>query len=127
MKKIFLSCILVLVGLVCFAQKGDSTQHKKRTPEERADRLTAWMAKTVNLTGDQKAKVATINLKYAKLNQEKKTEDQGNRSSMMSDFKANEAERDAELKGVLTVDQFQTYTAAKQQMAEKRKGRRGSN
>ena len=82
------------------------------------------MAKTVTLTDDQKAKVQAVNLKYARLNQEIKTEDQGNRGSLWKDIKANEAERDAELKAVLTPEQFQTYTTAKQQMAEKVKQRK---
>jgi periplasmic protein CpxP/Spy len=126
MKKIILSGTFALVGLSCLAQGGDGSR-QKRTPEERADQYTAWIAKTVTLTDDQKTKVAAVNLKYAKLNEEARSADQGNRASMSKDIKANDEQRDAELKGILTTVQFQAYITAKQQMEEQRKARRANN
>jgi len=126
MKKIIFLCAFALIGLSCVAQGGDGAR-QKRTPEERADMYTAWIAKTVTLTDDQKTKVAAVNLKYAKLNDEARTDDKGNRASTSKDVKANDEQRDTELKGILTADQFEAYTTAKQQMEEKRKERRKAN
>ncbi len=126
MKKLILSCALALIGLSGFAQNGGGGR-QRRTPQERADQYTAFIAKTVTLTDDQKTKVAAVNLKYANLNEQNRSQDSGNRAAMMKAVKANDEARNTELKGILTVDQFQAYATAKQQMEEKRKERRGKN
>ncbi len=123
MKKIIISCIFSLSMIGCFAQNANNA--KVKTPEQRADHLTNWMTKAANLSNDQKTKVYAVNLKYAQTNQATKSADQNNRKQMWQDLKANENEREAELKGIMTTEQFQAYSIAKQQLVEKRRERKG--
>lgn len=120
MKKMICSFVISLFCAGVFAQSGQSTS----TPEQRAERITNWMTKTLTLAADQKTKVYDINLKYAKLNQETRANDADDRKAMRQDLKASEKEREDEFKAVLTPDQFKSFQAAKQGLLEKGKERR---
>src|SRR5215469_13572886 len=98
MKQLFGLVIVCLSYVGAFAQS-QSTTPAASTPEQRAERITAWMTKKLTLTDDQKSKIYDINLKYAKLNQETRTNDADNRKAMLQDLKASEKEREDEFKG----------------------------
>ncbi|GHN00508.1 hypothetical protein WSM22_19970 [Cytophagales bacterium WSM2-2] len=121
MKKLILSGFLILVGVMGFAQR----QAASRTPEQRAEAITTWMTKKLKLTDDQKTRIYDVNLKYAKLNQEARTEDANNTKTLHEELRANEKEREADFKTILTPEQQQAFQTAKQELAERRKGRRG--
>lgn len=115
-----------IAGLLCvgaFAQN-DPSSSKTSTPEQRAERITNWMNKKLTLTADQKSKIYDVNLKYAKLNQETRTNDADNRKAMHQELKASEKEREDEFKTILTPEQFQSFQTAKQGLVEKRTVRR---
>ena len=123
MKKIFFCGLLMVFTIGSFAQS-NQTVAKGRTPEQRAEHLTGWMDKKLTLTTDQKSKIYDVNLKYAKMNQEARTSDTDNRKAMHQELKANEKEREAEFKTILTAEQFQSFETAKQELVAKRIERR---
>ncbi|HTH57642.1 MAG TPA: hypothetical protein VL728_16445 [Cyclobacteriaceae bacterium] len=123
MKKLICSFIVCLCCAGAFAQTDQSTA-KTSTPEQRAERITNWMSEKLTLTADQKTKVYDINLKYAKLNSETRTNDSANRNAMLQELNASEKEREREFQAVLTADQFKSFQTAKQQLLKRSSLRR---
>jgi hypothetical protein len=108
--------ILVLfVGLLGFSPSICAQEKTPATPEERATKLTEWMKSTLRLNDSQVSQVQTINSKYAQKNEEIKSAGMGKRKKMQT-LKANETGRDAELKTVLTPEQYTTYETKKDEM-----------
>jgi len=104
---------LVLMSSAVFAQG-----MQKRTPEERAQNQMKWMQNNLALTGDQNQKPYNILLKYA-------TEtDNARATGQKGERKEIKADKDAELKGILTGNQYQLYRAHMEQMKEKMQQRR---
>ncbi len=122
MKQLIFSVLLMVIALVSHAQNAPTK--KTRTPEQRAEHLTNWMNEKVALTAEQKTKIYEVNLKYAKINQEARAKDADNRKAIHQELKANEVEREAEFKAILTADQFKTFQTAKEEKKEMRKERR---
>ena len=89
----------------------------KSTPEERANKLTEWMKKDLQLNNNQLSQVQAINLKYAQQNEQLKGSSE-TKEQKMKTMKETEASRDAELKGVLTADQFKKWQAKKSEAKE---------
>ena len=90
---------------------------KNTTPEERATVQTAMMRTKLGLKEADVPKVAAINQKYAeKMNPIIK----GTEGPLMKmrEAKAIEQEKEAELKKVLSPDQFQKFLAMKEEMRE---------
>ena len=99
-------------------QKGGGPGAAK--PEDRAKRLTEMMKESLKLTAAQEPKVAAINLKYAKKNDDvRKIADTAVQRKTM---RANNSQKDAELKGVLTADQFKSYLKYVEEMKTRRRG-----
>ncbi|QCR24358.1 DUF4890 domain-containing protein [Pontibacter sp. SGAir0037] len=103
---------------------------EKRTPEERAQLRTERMSERLELNASQKQKVQALHLKQAKEMQAmradaKSKEDAGkNREAM----KARHVQYDAELKGILTPQQYAKYQADQAEMRarfEKRSQEKG--
>ena len=115
-KQMVCLAIMAFMCLPAFAQN----QKSAKSPDDRAKAMTGWMKTNLKLTDDQAAKVLTINQKYASMNQDLQGGTQSKMEKMKA-FKANEKSRDAELKGVLTSDQFSQYQAKKEEMKEKSK------
>lgn len=99
-------------------------------PEDMAKRQTEQIGEYVKYTGDQEAKVNEINLKYAKKMQEMRGEPGSFRD--MSDAQRQEfrkkmdevnAQKDEELKGLFTADQYKQYEVFKEEMAKMRRER----
>lgn len=125
MKKYILT--LAIASAAIFAQAQNSTQptspeaprqHKHHDPNERATHLTERMAKELNLTDDQKAKVMTINLEAAKKNEALRSG--GKDTTKRGEHQKIEQERETKLKGVLTSEQFQKFLTKKEEMKQKR-------
>ena len=105
----FVSFLLIaMLSLNLYAQQGKKgSDFIKATPEERAKRLTEMMKENLKLTTVQEPKVSAINLKYGKKNEEvKKISDT---TLQRKTLKENNKLKDAELKGVLTPEQFTAY------------------
>lgn len=102
--------IFFLVIICCssaFAQAATES-----TPEERAQRWDTWMKEQLTLSAEQEVKAHDINLKYAKQNEGLKAKE-GSRKSKFQELKKTNIDKDAELKEILTEDQFKIYQEKK--------------
>ena len=91
---------------------------KQSTPQERARIQTDMMKAKLGLSPDQLTKVAAINEKYAQQMQPIIQSSEGPFMRMRQMREVSTA-KEAELKGVLSADQFQKYLAEKEEMKEK--------
>lgn len=101
-KQILALLVLLTLSAGLFAQTPSNGQRNKKTPEERAQMQTDHMAKRLNLTEAQKAKVYDINFKYDKKAAEK-------RRKTIDEKKAVQLEKRAEMQKVLTAEQMKIY------------------
>lgn len=117
------------LAVISYAQQGSDNKSAKtvRTPEDRATIFTKWIDKTVTLTPDQQTKVQAVNLKYANMKQAVRDSAQANRKAMRQEVMADNKEQDAELKSILTSDQYIAYTAARKQKMEDMRSKRKRN
>lgn len=104
-------CIAFLLIVVCFSSAFSQTATES-TPEERAQRWATWMKEQLALSPDQETKAHAINLKYASQNEDLKTSTAGRRDKFRQ-LKSRDNDKDAELKEILTADQFQQYQQKK--------------
>jgi len=115
-----LMILFIFSGSAIFAQQHDNMGGGRATPEDRAKRQTEMMKENLKLTAAQEPKIAAINLKYVKKNDDaRKIADTAvQRKTMLT----NNTQKDAELKGVLTADQFKSYLRFVEEMKARRRG-----
>lgn len=97
------------------------------SPEDMSAKQTEHMTEKLGLSEDQTAKVKAINLTYAQKIQEAREENSGDRSAMQEITTAINKEKAAELKTVLTDEQYKTFEqmqASESKRKGKQKGRR---
>lgn len=116
MKKLLLLTVLA-TSMTVAVQAQDKTA---KTPQERAKARTERMSKELGLTPDQAAKVEAINVKYADKAVDMRTERQAERTEVRKEGMAMRDAHDAEIKAVLTADQYAQWTAKKEEMKERR-------
>lgn len=87
------------------------------TPDERASAQTAMMKAKLDLTADQLPKIAAINQKYAQ-KMEPIIKGSSGMFMKMNQMRGVNEEKEAELKQVLSPEQFQKYLASKAEMRE---------
>jgi len=87
------------------------------TPDERASAQTAMMKVKLDLTADQLLKIAAINQKYAQ-KMEPIIKGSSGMFMKMNQMRGVNEEKEAELKQVLSPEQFQKYLASKAEMRE---------
>jgi hypothetical protein len=87
------------------------------TPDQRATAQTAMMKENLDLTPEQLPQIAAINLKYAQ-KMEPIIKGSSGMLMKMSQMRGVNEEKEAELKGVLSPEQFQKYLASKDEMRE---------
>lgn len=111
--------VLAFVSLLAVrsAVGADLDQLKDTTPEERAMAQTMMMRSKLGLKEDQVPKIAAINKKYA---EKMEPVIKGSEGPLMKmrDAKGIEQEKEAELKTVLSPDQFQKFQDMKEEMRE---------
>ena len=103
------SVVLMMISVTSMQAQGNRPDRDfaKASPEDRAKRLTEMMKDSLSLTAAQEPRVATINLKYARKNEElRKIADTTARRKAFQD---SNKQKDAELKVVLTPKQFAKY------------------
>jgi len=112
--------VIVLTGALgaSHAWAADLDALKDTTPKERAAAQTAMMKSKLELTDAQTPKIAAINQKYADRMEPVIKGSEGPLMKMRA-AKQIETEKEADLKGVLTPDQFQKFLAAKEEMRQK--------
>lgn len=118
MKRIIVM-LLALVPMFAFAQNAQP----KKTVDERVQDQTERMAKDLNLSEEQKAKVAAINEKYLEDAKVRKDEAKAERQVRAAEAKKQADARDAELKAVLTEEQYAKHLEIKASKQEKRQGK----
>jgi len=115
--------VMLLAASVSFAQ--DQQQwRQKMTPDQRAKNQTEMMQKNLSLTKDQYGKVYDINLYYANetdslMKMPRGRDKRAERESIQKD-------KEAELKNVLSPDQYQKYQAMVAEMKQRMEERRNS-
>jgi hypothetical protein len=91
---------------------------KDTTPAERAAAQTMMMKEKLSLTDEQLPKVKAINEKYAE-EMDPIIKGSGGMLMKMGSMRAVEDKKEAELKGVLSSDQFAQFQAMKSEMRDK--------
>ena len=109
---------LSLLIVVAAGAQNEMEKLKSSTPEERARLQTEMMKTKLGLTTDQTPKVAAINQKYAQRMDPIIKGQEGPLMRLRQMREVGQA-KEAELKGVLSPEQFQKYLAEKQEMREK--------
>ncbi|HSI70934.1 MAG TPA: hypothetical protein VK941_11920 [Gillisia sp.] len=137
MKKIFLSLLALMIGVVSFAQeqKRERKQmHKQerveRSAEEMASLRTERMAAQLSLTDVQKEKINSLFLEQAKERKttmaearEKREMKKGNKEDRKREMEArmeNRKEMQEQLKTVLTPAQYEEWQASRETKDRKR-------
>jgi Spy/CpxP family protein refolding chaperone len=115
--------LLVLILLIAGSMAiGQPQGGGGMTPEQRAKRITGMMKENLSLSAAQETKVEAINLKYAKKNDQTRNiaDTTVRRKTLAEDNK----KKDAELKLVLTPEQYKQYLKLVEEMkARRREGR----
>jgi hypothetical protein len=109
---------LVVALLASQAPAADLDALKDTTPAERAKAQTAMMKTKLGLSDAEVGKVGPINMKYAERMEPIIKGSEGPLIKMRSVRTVEEA-KEAELKAVLTADQFTKFEAGKEEMMEK--------
>ena len=109
---------LSLLIVVTASAQNEMEKLKSSTPEERARLQTEMMKTKLGLTPDQTPKVAAINQKYAQRMEPIIKGQEGPLMRLRQMREVGQA-KEAELKGVLSPEQFQKYLAEMQEMREK--------
>ena len=112
---------LVLAASTLHAQ--DRTATRQRTPEDaatRAARRTEHMRSTLQLTEDQVARVQAINLKHAEAVEAARAADKAQRDQERQELRAS---YDADLKAVLTPEQYERLLEQRRKQTERREER----
>src|SRR5215475_14046574 len=116
MNRILLMILLtVFSGATAFSQ-----ETKSFSAEKYAAKLNDWMKTNLQLTSEQIPKVEEINLKYAKRLEALKAKTIPRRQKL-DILKADDKDKEKELKDVLTVDQFKTYQTKKNEIKKQMK------
>ncbi|TKG93446.1 DUF4890 domain-containing protein [Puteibacter caeruleilacunae] len=99
----------------------------KFDPKERAQKSTKAMIEKLSLNKEQGEKIGEINLKYAEKMQEIFKKGKGNRDQMRSSMQTMRKDQEAEIKKVLTEEQYKKYQAwqkeRRQQQGQRGQGR----
>ena len=105
----------LLMGSAGFSQ----TLENPGTPEERATKITLQMQKNLQLDSVQLQQVEALNLKYAKMAQEKIVGQGLSKWAMYRQGVKLNAQKEQELKPLLSARQWETYVQLKKQRTKK--------
>jgi hypothetical protein len=107
------------VGSLLFtlAASAQFDELKNTTPEQRAKALTEMMTTQLGLTPEQTGKVAELNLTYAN-KMDPLIKGSAGPFVRMREMKQINQAKEAQLKQILTPQQFEKYLASKEQMRE---------
>ncbi len=112
--------LFLLISQSTFAQ--GTGKLKGSSAEERANFQTEWMKEKLHLDANQIQKVKDINLKYALKNEPVMKSSDG-KLAKFRQLKANQNDKEAELKQVFSKEQFKQYEELKDELQEKMKER----
>jgi hypothetical protein len=111
----FVALAALLTAPLCAGAQLDAL--KNTTPEQRATLQTDLMKARLDLTADEEPKIAALNLKYAQ-KMDPIIKSSAGMFSKMRDMRALNAQKEAELKQLLSKDQFTAYLAAREDIRQ---------
>lgn len=117
--------ILLVASISSYAQRGGHRGHGQGpNPEQRAERAANRMIENLELNEQQAAEVKAISLAHATKMKEARDKIEERTREELGQVRAGlETELDAQLKNVLTADQFNSYLENKAKRKEGRKGK----
>jgi len=122
--KYLLKSVFALTILFTSAHTFAQDQGQRKSPQDRANTQFQWMKQNIGLTDDQNSKVFNVLFQSAKDADAARNSDQGaDKRQAMQEIQSN---RDAQLKAILTGDQFTKYQAHEQEMKAKMQERRAN-
>ncbi|MDF2435774.1 MAG: hypothetical protein K0Q95_150 [Bacteroidota bacterium] len=120
MKKLLMTLFTVAVASVnTIAQEVAKTPPPRKTPEERADNMTARMTKALALNAEQQQKVKTMILQREKEKEELREKAKGSQEKMQASI-------EADLQKILTPEQFDKFKKNQEEMKKKRLERKAN-
>ena len=116
--------VLTLISLApaTYGQEKFNEFMTETSPEDRAQLQTDYMKESLSLTRDQETKIQDVNLKYAGKIQEA-YEAPTKRQQKLKAMQGINVQKEAELKLILTPEQYVTYEENREAMKEKIKAR----
>lgn len=123
--KTFLSAVMTLIVAsslnLVIAQPGGGNGGPNMDPAEMAKRQTERMTTALELSEEQAASIQEINMTYANIMVEARENRTGDREEMRATMEGIRTDRDAEIKTVLTEEQYATFV----ELAAKQRANRG--
>ena len=125
MKKILFAAVALIFSVSMFAQAPQRGEHREFKPEEMATRMADGMKKELNLNDEQYKSVYNLYLKRGE--EMKARRDKGqqgqqvDREARREEMKKNQEAMNAELKQILTPEQYTKY----EEMLKKQQQHRG--
>ena len=122
---------LLGVGMVfmftgSFAQTQPESQEKQQmTPQDRATKELSRLKTDLSLTADQEAKLKPILTSYAEQEQTQRQANKEDKEAAKADRQALRQKKDADLKAVLTPEQYQKLQDKKKEHANGGEGHEG--
>ena len=111
------------------ARPGDRGDRQRMTPEEMQKRQTQRLVEELKLTKEQEAKVTSINKKYQEKNpadwSKMRDASDDERAKMRESMRKVQAEKDKEIKAILTPDQVKLYDDMLKRREEMRRNGQG--
>ena len=132
MKKFNKILVTTLIALSCFfaanhaMAQGGMSGMRNATPAQRAQLQTNMMKSKLKLDTVQITKVQAINLKYAQ-KMDPILKSTGSPMDRIQQAMALQTQKDKELQGVFTKEQFKQYSAAEQELKNKMMSRMGNS
>ncbi len=131
MKKLLLAAVALMFSVSMFAQQPQRGERREFKPEEMATRMADGMKKELNLNDEQYKSVYNLYLKRGE--EMKARRDKGQQGQQVSrearreEMKKNQEAMNAELKKILTAEQYTKYEEMlkKQQQRQRQGGPRG--
>lgn len=131
MKKLLLAAVALMFSVSMFAQQPQRGERREFKPEEMATRMADGMKKELNLNDEQYKSVYNLYLKRGE--EMKARRDKGQQGQQVSrearreEMKKNQEALNAELKKILTAEQYTKYEEMlkKQQQRQRQGGPRG--
>ena len=131
MKKLFFTAVALMFSVSMFAQQPQRGERREFKPEEMATRMADGMKKELNLNDEQYKSVYNLYLKRGE--EMKARRDKGQQGQQVSrearreEMKKNQEAMNAELKKILTAEQYTKYEEMlkKQQQRQRQGGPRG--
>tara|TARA_Y100000816_G_C25885707_1_gene462134 strand:- start:333 stop:752 length:420 start_codon:yes stop_codon:yes gene_type:complete len=121
LRSILIAMVMLVSANTIYAQGMQETLQNS-TPEERAEAQTEVMKEKLELQDNQYNQVHEINLKYANKVEQLKSSSSSRRDKF-NKIKSLQDEKDKEMKGALSEEQFSTYEDEKRDIMQEVKKR----